>query len=203
MRCPNCNAENPGTAQFCSLCLTSFKPEVKEAPPLPTVEEKPKSRAVGWTCSVCQTINVVEDDVCVACGSSLFESLKRAETMDERRTFEGKNAYVAAGLSFMPGLGHFYLGLAGEGIIRIILFAWWFGFVLILPDRSGPMGGVRVILLVASIALILISAIDSYRSIEEPGSVPILSRKVILYSSLTVVGLLVAGAFSSVVAARS
>jgi hypothetical protein len=160
------------------------------------------SPVVGWTCSVCQTINVVEADVCAACGSSLFESLKRSEAMAKQETFEGKNAYTAAGLSFLPGLGHFYLGLVAEGVIRIILFAWWFSFAIVLPDRAGPMAGVRVILLIASIALIVISAIDSYRSVEEPGTAPILNRRVILYSSLTVIGLLVVGAFSSVVVAR-
>ncbi len=217
MRCPNCNAENPDAAQFCSLCLTSFKPKVQETPPLPeanggrplpergeisTAIPKTSSPVVGWTCPVCQTINVVEADVCASCGSSLFESLKRSETIAKRQTFEGKNAYTAAGLSFLPGLGHFYLGLVGEGVIRIILFAWWFSFAMILPDRAGPMAGVRLILLIASFALIVISAIDSYRSVEEPGAAPILNRMVILYSSLAVVGLLVVGAFSSIVAER-
>lgn len=214
MRCPNCNATNPEGAGFCSLCLTSFTSK-EESPAEPVAfgaesptrapELPPTDRATtsGWTCGVCGAVNPVEEDVCRDCGTSLFDSLRRAEGDKGNRTFEDKNSNVAAALSIIPGAGHFYLGLAGQGAARIILFTWWLGFAAVLPDSRGPVAMVRVLLFLGAMALILVSALDSYRAVEEPGSSPILDRRLMLYSSLVVVGLLVAGVFSAVVTARS
>lgn len=217
MRCPNCNAENSDSAKFCSLCLTSFEkkneavqqvpaPVVAPSPEAPPADSQPDqqiTKTVGWTCPVCGTVNAVEADVCSACGSSLFDSLRRSEAQARKRSFEDKNALTGAALSIVPGGGHFYLGLNGDGLIRVVLFVWWLGAATILPDRSGPVAMVRVILFLGAFALMAISAIDAYRTVEAPGTAPILNRKFILYSSLTVVGLLVAGVFAAIASARS
>ena len=213
MRCPNCNAVNPDGAGFCSLCLTPFT--AKEEAPAPEIEalaadEGPAQEpvvsppaAAGWTCTICGAVNPVAEDVCRDCGTSLFDSLRRSEGDARQQALEDKSSNVAAALSLVPGAGHFYLGLVGQGVARFILFIWWFGSAAVLPDSRGPVAIVRVLLFLGAVALILVTALDSYRAVEEPGSGPILDRRLMLYSSLAVVGLLVAGVFYAVVAARS
>jgi len=213
MRCPNCNAMNPDGAGFCSLCLTSFSAKEEALPPSvagpPAHEVESKEPLVsppagaGWTCSVCGAVNPVAEDVCRDCGTSLFDSLRRSEGDARQETLENKSSNVAAALSLVPGAGHFYLGMVGQGVARFILFTWWFGLAAVLPDSRGPVALVRVLLFLGAMALILVSALDSYRAVEEPGSGPILDRRLMLYSSLAVVGLLVAGVFSAVISARS
>ncbi len=206
---------NPDGAVFCSLCLTSFTEKEEEALPPPVaalpVNEAPTKEpasvssptAAGWTCTICGAVNPVAEDVCRDCGTSLFDSLRRSEGDARQQALQDKSSNVAAALSLVPGAGHFYLGMVGQGVARFILFIWWFGSAAVLPDSRGPVAIVRVLLFLGAMALILVTAFDSYRAVEEPGSGPILDRRLMLYSSLAVVGLLVAGVFSTVVSARS
>lgn len=159
---------------------------------------KEGEEVVGWLCPKCEHRNVMETNVCVVCGTSLF-SVFQPETPPKE--FAAKNPAVAAALSIIPGAGHLYLDRIGEAVARLSLAFWWMGAVVGLRT-SGALAILRIVFALASVALVGLSAYDAYRQASDPNVRPALSRKVMLYATLGLVGFSTIGALFLLVTAR-
>lgn len=173
-----------------------------EAPVGPSGLVRRRGEELFWRCPNCEGENDIEENRCPTCGTGFFDALGlpggAAAPIQGAR--EKRNPNVAAGLSILPGAGQMYLGLVGDGVVRLMLAAWWFATALLL--RGAAMAPVRMLFLVAWAALVCVSAADGYRQAGDPRAAPVLTRKVILYASLALMGVLFVGATMSVVAAR-
>lgn len=227
MRCPNCDALNPDDAKWCGLCFTPFErdeaaegeslPELEVnipptvVPPSPpeverawqrvgeTLGEGGGEKKAAWECPVCEATNSLEADRCGACGITIYDAFARARAEAARPP---KDPRAAAALSVLPGVGHLYLGLVAEGVVRVVLAVWWLGSAVLLSGAPSSLGPVRAIFILAVAGLVVVSVIDAFRAASTPGTPAILSRKVILYSALGVVGLSTFGALMSALRLR-
>lgn len=213
MRCPNCGALNPEDAQWCNQCLTSFRrpmriiadpPEAAEAMDAPetagsatSVEEAEEPggplqvRESGrWKCPVCEAHNLADANRCSTCGTDLFSFFGRKATPEPVVT--GRSPIVAALLSVVPGVGHIFLARFAEGVGRLVLAIWWFGSAVFLSTFP-LMRLVGLLFYLASLALVTVSMLDAYAAGTDPRRPPILSRTLIYYSSLGLLGILIAG----------
>lgn len=200
------------------MCFTSFEkaqqpkteaqasPAVEWPPDLPGTEAAPVPReaeepsapadpgAATWECPVCAASNPITADRCSTCGTTIFTAFGHTPGPDRKKVTEGKDASVAALMSVVPGAGHFYLGLHGEGAGRLVLAVWWAASVLLLNGAPVTVAPIRIVLIIGVVALSVASIIDAYRAVVSPDEPPILGRKAILYSSLAAVMLLAVGA---------
>ena len=155
--CPDCGKEVPA-AKFCKNCGASLS-NVNEETQVVNVEETSIETKVSDSPVVIETTahEVNEDDIeveadrksgyCFNCGHELNGDFKfcpncgcdlenktrinRRSSSDVVTSSEEKNILISIILSiFIPGLGHFYLGLSRKG--AIFLFAYVISAVLIL-----------------------------------------------------------------------
>ncbi len=216
MQCPQCGTHNPEGSEWCSLCLVRFDRLVEETTPPEAkgqvAEEALASAAairasvagkgdvevaagplrkagdvVEWVCPRCERANPLDLTSCGLCGTSFYEAFGPAEQEAPARL---RSAPVAAGLSVLPGAGHFYLGRPAEGFVRILLAAWWLSTGVLVRTSPGPLLVVKLTHLLAVGVLVLLSIADAYRTAEDAKVPALLSRKVIMYGSLTLIGLL-------------
>jgi hypothetical protein len=163
-----------------------------EASPAQAEEAAPASAM--WDCPVCAASNPITADRCAVCGTTIFTAFGHTPGPDRKKVTEGKDASMAALLSVVPGAGHIYLGLHGEGAGRLVLAVWWAASVVLLTGAPVTVAPIRIILIIGVVALSVASIIDAYRAVISPDEPPILGRKAILYSSLAAVMLLAVGA---------
>jgi ribosomal protein L40E len=115
---------------------------------------------IRWVCPRCETVNSIDADVCVACGTRFADALRPPSERPSR------DPGTAALLSlFLPGAGHAYLGLWGQAAARAILSAW--ALLVVIFSVTAGTGGVAAFLAalfgLATIALWAIAAHDAYR----------------------------------------
>lgn len=216
MQCPQCGTHNPEGSEWCSLCLVRFDRLVEEATPSEArvhVAERalPSAAAVGaglegkgdvevvagplrkagdvveWVCPRCERANPLDLTSCGLCGTSFYEAFGPQE---QETPTTSRSAPVAAGLSVLPGAGHFYLGRPAEGVVRLMLAVWWISTGLLVRSSPGPLLLVKVTYLLAAGVLVLLSVADAYRAAEDAKAPALLSRRVVMYGSLALIGLL-------------
>ncbi|MEO7803182.1 MAG: hypothetical protein ABIS18_01725 [Actinomycetota bacterium] len=159
-----------------------------------------RGETLTWACSSCQTENSMDVQMCRVCGTSFFSAFM---THDEAPSASpSRNPMTAGFLSLFPGVGHFYLGLTAEGISRMFLGLWWVGSAVMLPAGPSVMLGVKIIYILASLGLISVSIFDAYRYAETPGTPPVLSARLLLYTSLALLGVLMMGGIMVSISAR-
>lgn len=219
MNCPKCNSLNSDDAQWCSLCLTRFEqtsavPKILPADPAEVeqawalVAEDPskvpggpelsagpvrkRGETLTWVCPSCETENGIDDQTCRTCGTSFYAAFMPA-AVEPKRPQAVRNPLAAGVLSLIPGVGHLYVGSSAEGMARIFLGLWWIGSSLLLPSGGAALLGVKVVYILASIGLISVSALDAYRYARTPGIPAVLSSRGLLYASLALLVVLMAG----------
>lgn len=168
--CSQCGARNPEYADWCSQCYARLDEEpvinqpvevhagnaeggageAEEEPPPPEGDRQ-------WTCKVCDTRNPLEESVCSACGTSIFDSFGGGT--EETVRVDPREAMLRSLL--FPGLGHARVGqsLLGVAIGGLTIMALVFGLALVL---SGETVYGAVVLLVAT-GVWVVAALDVIR----------------------------------------
>ncbi len=131
--CPSCGAGNPASALWCNQCFASFQsqtvaqpeppPTIAEPEPPPAIAEPVASSVVtaepteaaaaNWECQVCGGSNLVADNMCATCGTSIFEVF--GSDRDEIPDIEPRTAMLWA---MIPGVGH---ARAGNGVLGLTI----------------------------------------------------------------------------------
>lgn len=174
--CSQCGARNPADADWCSQCYTRLdeEPETPTEPPEPPApfsdavqlesgatdvaeQPSPPEGDRRWACKVCDTQNPLEESVCSACGTSIFESFGGAA--EETAKADPREAMLRSVL--FPGLGHARVGqsLLGVAIGGLTVMALIFGLSLVL---SGETTYGAVVLLIA-VGVWVVAALDTIR----------------------------------------
>ena len=132
-RCPQCAGAVRPEAPWCTQCWADLRPApepvaaVQPATPDPSEpSDGPvgvptgKRRLGGWPCSGCGTVNGVELDACVACGTGFLAGLKHDQPP----------------LLALPGIGDVTrlsraqrLGLAGGVVLGVLLLVALLGLL--------------------------------------------------------------------------
>jgi ribosomal protein L40E/TM2 domain-containing membrane protein YozV len=115
---------------------------------------------IHWVCPQCETVNSIDDDLCVAC------SVPFAQTLRVERERPTKDPGTAALFSlFFPGAGHAYLGLWGQAATRAILSTWAILVAIFSIFEGTGAGSVLLagLFIVSALALWVVAAHDAYR----------------------------------------
>lgn len=214
MRCDACGGLNPADADWCGQCLRRFSapppppPRASDAveperAPLHVVTQEdapgaPPSHAVGtergafkvtqqgvtWTCKACDSENPMESSSCAVCGTALAHTLRPPEP---ERPARDPNMTAMISL-LMPGAGHGYLGLWPQAIARMVLQAWVLAAALIGAISGSLFLG--IIFGIASFALWLTSAHDSFREASGQPSLVLLKGRAFLWIVLGLLSIL-------------
>lgn len=164
MTCPECGATNPKGAEWCNLCARplgvarSTNPE----PAVPAAEEARSEVATDiddgpvpddgpasdpaqptWTCGTCGNPNLIDDDECATCGTSIFEAHGGKKAIEEDRD-------KAAARAWVPGAGQSALGDSATGGMVVAVTALSFVFGLLLLFGGGAIGGGTAALLIGA-----------------------------------------------------
>jgi hypothetical protein len=138
---------------------------------------------IMWTCKACETDNPLALQVCSVCGTEFAASMKeKTETKVERDP-----GTVAMFSLFMPGAGHAYMGMWGQAIARAILSIWVVFTALMGAVQKGGSPIIVAVFGLASVALWLLAAHDSYREAQNDPKAVILKGRAFMY---VVLGLL-------------
>jgi ribosomal protein L40E len=135
VRCPACGALNPDAAQWCGQCLRRFSDGPVEG--RPGVEESAaderashdraglagpwhvRDTGITWTCTRCGSSNELEARSCSTCGTGFAAAIAAPVERPQR------DPSAAALYSLLlPGAGHAYAGLRGQGMARALMSAW-------------------------------------------------------------------------------
>jgi hypothetical protein len=233
-RCPSCGGLNPPQAQWCGQCHARFEqPEAPapaparpdapveqaiEAAPAPPAPVAPRAatteggvateglpfrvteEGITWTCSVCETVNDLDRSICQVCGAPFA----RTVLPEEEKPARDPNMTALISL-FMPGAGHAYLGLWGQGIARAVVSLWVIMVVFVAALQRGAAASNLVMGVFGFVAVAFwgIAAHDSYREARNERSSVILTNKVFFYTVLGLLLLLVALLMSAMVKAQS
>jgi ribosomal protein L40E len=144
-----------------------------------------KQDGVVWVCSRCESENPLEIEACRVCGSTF------AETVNPKVERPERDGGTAALLSlFIPGAGHAYVGLWGQGIARAVLSVWVMVVVLVSFLQRGEAGAslIAAVFALVAFALWAVAAHDAYREARREETLVVLKGRVFLY---LVLGLLV------------
>src|SRR5918992_3019052 len=172
-------------------------PAAESAPPTSTIT--PPQQAVGtergafrvkedgvvWMCSRCESENPLEVEVCRVCGSCVAETVRPKVERPER------DPGTAALLSlFIPGAGHAYVGLWGQGIARAVVSMWVIVVLVVSFLQRGEAGAglIAVVFGLVASALWAVAAHDAYREARREEALVLLKGRAFLY---LVLGLLV------------
>jgi hypothetical protein len=115
---------------------------------------------IHWVCPQCETVNSIDDDLCIACQTPFAQTLR---VPPERPTRDPGTAALFS--LFFPGAGHAYLGLWGQAATRAILSTWAL-LVAIFSMFEGTGAGsvlLAVMFIVCALALWVVAAHDAYR----------------------------------------
>ena len=144
-----------------------------------------KEDGVVWVCSRCEAENALEVEACRVCGSTFAETVRPKVERPER------DPGTAALLSlFIPGAGHAYIGLWGQGIARAVVSVWVIVVLLVsFLQRGDPGTGLTAIVFgLVAFALWAVAAHDAYREARREEALVLLKGRAFLY---LVLGLLV------------
>jgi ribosomal protein L40E len=112
-----------------------------------------------WSCVACDLINPIEAPTCRSCGSAMLDIFRSPP-----RPRPVRDPGVAVALSLLPGLGSWYAGAPGDGLARMLLWAWWLATTVLLWGRAAPaLWLVKAPFLVATLAIWVLSATDAHR----------------------------------------
>ena len=154
---------------------------------------------ISWTCVRCDTVNEFDVNVCVVCGATFADSIRPPE---EPRPARDPNKVALISL-FMPGAGHAYLGMWGEGFARAVISAWVVLVAVFAAAQDVAQAKIMAALFgMVATGLWMIAAHDSYREASGTSSSVILKRRVFLYLVLGLLMLSIIMIFSMVMGAR-
>lgn len=154
---------------------------------------------ISWTCVRCDTVNEFDSNVCEVCGAKFADSIRPP---DEPKPVRDPNKVALFSL-FMPGAGHAYLGMWGEGIARAVVSIWVVMVSLFAAAQSVAQARVMAILFAAvATALWMVGAHDAHREASGLSSSVILKRRFFLYLVLGLLLLSIVMIFSMVLGAR-
>lgn len=136
-----------------------------------------KGDAVVWTCARCETENDLDDSTCTVCGAPFAATLREPEP--ERPARDAGTAALCS--LFLPGAGHAYLGLWGQGVARAVISIWVVAVVLFTAAQGGPSTLIAVLFGLVAFALWGIAAHDAYREANGETGLVILKQHYFLY----------------------
>jgi hypothetical protein len=165
------------------------------------VDTRLSVRRVGedlvWDCPSCGRENPMAASVCAACQTPFASLLSRQEA-EAAPKLEPKQALLRSLL--LTGLGHMSMGLAADGIARLVLFLWATGLgvvMLMSPSNSGPILTVGGLFVVSAIAIWAVTALDAQR-VAKGDEEQLLRPRVLLVGTIALtvlsIGAFVAGA---------
>jgi ribosomal protein L40E len=144
-----------------------------------------KEDGVVWVCSRCESENPLEVQACAVCGTTFAETVRPKAERPER------DPGTAALLSlFIPGAGHAYVGLWGQGIARAVVSLWVIVVVLLSFLQRGNEGAslIAAVFGLVAFALWAVAAHDAFREARREETLVLLKGRAFLY---LVLGLLV------------
>ncbi|MDQ3986292.1 MAG: zinc ribbon domain-containing protein [Actinomycetota bacterium] len=228
-RCPACGAGNRAEAPWCGQCYTKFESSTdggsaavgngstekgRVAPPPPPRSEPTRpsglkpgkagafevtEEGINWTCLRCDSVNDLESNLCSVCGATFADAIKPPE-----KPRPARDANMAALVSlFMPGAGHAYVGMWGQGIARGIISLW----VVTVTIFSGAQGAPQAKIMAALFGLVglglwAVAAHDAYREASNNSRAVVLKQKYFLYLVLGLLMLSIVMVFSIALGAR-
>lgn len=201
-RCPACRALVSVDAEWCGQCFASLsmpqapgRPDVGLAPAATAVTpsrgepkadgspERIASAAAAWPCPICDHANPIHADICQVCGTT-FASLMRRDEAPVR--IEPKEALAYSLL--LPGLGHYKMRRAADGVARGVLVLVMFAMAL-LVFLSGVRTGVLFTVFAMFMALALAgyggTAYEAHRIAR--GGEPLVSARTLLWGTVLVI----------------
>lgn len=188
--------------------------KVTDVSPLPLAQEpSPFPSAVGsqqaplrkvgdqlvWTCPTCSKDNSFDQNNCGACGTSLYDMFR---TPVETHRAQNQNPNIAAVLSLIPGVGHFYLRRVAQGIVRITLGVWWLFSAILISGANKLLDFIQYMFWIAFIGLVVVSVLDARALADDPSATQYLTGKVVRYAALTLAAAAVLGLLTALVAGR-
>ena len=154
---------------------------------------------ISWTCVRCDTVNAFDANVCAVCGAQFADSIRPPE---EPRPTRDPNKTALISL-FMPGAGHAYLGMWGEGIARAVVSIWVVMVSLFAAAQNVPQARLMAVLFAAvGTGLWMVGAHDAHREASGLSGSVILKRRFFLYLVLGLLLLSIVMIFSMVLGAR-
>ncbi|MFN2526200.1 MAG: hypothetical protein ABR505_08045 [Actinomycetota bacterium] len=144
---------------------------------------------VMWTCSVCEARNMLDNQTCAVCGTRFAEVVEPKETLRPER-----DPAMTTLVSFaFPGAGHAYLKMWGQAVTRAVLGLWLILVVFVTGVQEGVPGSAAIAIVfgIATLGLWAVSAHDAYQEARGEPAAVILQGKVLFYSVLGLLGLLV------------
>jgi ribosomal protein L40E len=203
IRCYNCGALNPPTADWCNQCLSRFSAPSPPPPPPPPpsaqeettvadVQPAPSAPAarplkegrggpvkvteagITWECAICGGENLIDATVCTVCGASFAQTVRPDAERPQRDP--GTAALVSL---FFPGAGHAYLDMWGQAVARGVTTLWVI-VVIIVGALEGPMV-IPILFGLIAFGLWVVAAHDAYREASGDPNAVILKPRYFLY----------------------
>jgi hypothetical protein len=137
-----------------------------------------KDDGVVWVCSSCESENALEVVACRVCGTTF------AETVSPKAERPERDPGTATLLSlFIPGAGHAYVGLWGQGIARAVVSLWVMVVVLVSFLQRGDAGAALIAAVFGLVALALwaVAAHDAYREARREEKLVLLKGRGFVY----------------------
>lgn len=180
--CSNCGATNPIDAAWCGQCFGVLGESVPEV-------AAPTRR--GWECRACGNENDVAASLCLACGTSIYDSFGAMSESSAPDPVAARRRSL-----IFPGFGYGSLGMAGIGVVVgfLAIACLVVGTMLLLADEL-----VGLVLL-ASFATLWAGSVVDVARLARGERVPLLRPRVLSFVGGTVVLLLlvtVVAAFQS------
>lgn len=150
-----------------------------------------------WRCSMCDTENPMDRQVCATCNAPLAETLRPPEPERPQRD-PNMTALVSL---FMPGAGHAYLGMWGQAVARGVISIW-----VVFTALVGAIHGSRLLGVTfgsAAVALWALAAHDAYREAAGTPDAVLLKGRIFLYVVLGLLVLLMVMLFAGAMQAQS
>jgi len=182
VRCPDCHALNPDTAQWCTQCYASLRTPEPEPERVPERVPEPgdvqtgepaqivrrghatfrkTGQALEWQCGRCDGFNPIELQHCPTCGHSFAGTVRGPEEQVVPQV--GENVALIAS-AVLPGAGHYLAGRTATGVARAavyVLFAVG-GWVLLREASSSGQSALPALpLLLGALVVWIGSAYDA------------------------------------------
>lgn len=158
MRCADCGASNPDTADWCGGCYASLRaaepapepqpaPEPAQPPAAPADATAPdglrrRDGGLEWQCPGCGQWTSMQSLDCGACGVTIAAQGEWGDPAQVARRLSQPWGAALALTAVVPGAGHIGLGRYGPGFARALLFAVWVvGGVALWRARGALAGG--------------------------------------------------------------
>jgi hypothetical protein len=221
--CPSCGARNGERAAWCSQCFAALgetsaathgvapPPTAADAagpeppPPVPGAaavqpgsddrDVRVRDEQVEWRCPVCRSWSPLLEAACRGCGRGRAGFMP-TEAVRAREPRAGAAVSLVAS-ALLPGVGHLLWGVTGLGLAVLLLWSLWVGGAVASRAGAAP---VTVVLVLAAVALWVVSLLDLRR--RSTDAAPVLTGRLLAWSTVVVTGLLVLAAITGALAAR-